>query len=60
MEDSGDDDLGSIDGVVLDGGKRLVGLLQREHGYFGLQPDVGGDLEKIAGAGSGWQNTASD
>src|SRR5260370_41631742 len=49
---SRDDDSGSVDGIVLDGGEGFVGLVERENGYLGLEPDVDGDLEKIARGGA--------
>src|SRR5258708_7025096 len=49
---SGDDDRGSVDGIVLDGGEGLVRLVERENGDFGLETNVGGDLEKIARVGA--------
>jgi hypothetical protein len=38
------DDRRSVDGVILDGYERFVGLFQRKYSHLGLQPDVGGDL----------------
>jgi hypothetical protein len=41
---SRDNNRGSVDGIISYSGEGLVGLVQREHGYLGLEPDVGGDF----------------
>jgi hypothetical protein len=52
IETLGDNHRCSVDGIIFDGGERLVGLLQREYSYLGLQLNFGGDFEKVARVGS--------
>src|SRR5258708_37887911 len=57
---SRDDDRGSVDGIVLDGGEGLVRLVERESGDCGLETNVGGDLEESAGVGARHMSDAAD
>src|SRR5580700_1509087 len=54
------DDRRSVDGVMLDGGERLVGLVQGKYGYLWLQPYVGGSFEKVSRVGSSHVCDAAD
>src|SRR5258708_3158622 len=57
---SRDDDRGCVDSIVLDGGEGFVGLVESENGDFGLETNVGGDLEKIARVGARHISYAAD
>src|SRR5258708_4957623 len=57
---SRDDDHGSVDSIVLDGGEGFVGLVESENGDLGLESNVGGDLEKIAPVGARHSGPAAD
>ena len=51
---------GSVDRVVLQRQQRFVGLLQREHGDLGPEPDLARQLKEIAGVGAGHVGDTAD